>query len=803
MKLPEFRTAQDQTAASRSTSMASAFMTPQLRPMTERHKAAQHNLDIKARNPDQERELAISKYDASIAVAGAVGDIAKIGIAINEGDQKMAMSAASAEYTREMADFQADEIRNAEEVIDPETDTRRWEEFDTRYAEKSEATLARLRAQYKFSGKENEFNFNQKVLGADQTYTTNLASQANASKINRGAANYERAIADTAGTQAKIDLTNEAYKNLYITEQARDERVQGFRSQDIYTANKADVETTYDNTKLLGKIDEMENQSSLNAQKLTQTQRNEIISDARNQIKANNMFTVDSAYDSGGTSAAAKKIEQLNKAGPAGTGTEDMLRHKSMIGTLLQQLGQYTRLEKATQIEHKEQAGINLLGAQLNERNVTALATMVTNKDKTAINKTYAGTYAAMPDDVFYSDQRDQYVPSVNTKKIGFVLPAESQRVTSDLNNRTNSQKVLAAAAEISRTDKLHQNASRGKNGYKREDVAKAEYFLDAERKGIPLVGEGGEGAVKDWDKIRDNTVEHNKQLYAQSSNNLATDQDMVRRLSEENKYVDDIGFFDKISPDTPEESYAFNQRFSSLYHHYYKVTDGNAGVSERLAFRGATQHFGLTDRYGGDPVWEENSPESLMNDGKPNQWITQQFNDQLVELNKLRAQNRLAPLRRDESRLKHDKEQSWKIMTPLGDHVTDGVNRKNMVFLKANPDLVQEHDLNVDNDNIVQKMTPLSKTVAQQSIKLAPPTFGTIPNATPHEQNDANRNIWVKLSDEQKMEENMKYRAVEEQLDPLGFDGMSIQYFMNSNGYMRGDENDVYIGIPDATDRL
>ena len=69
MKLPEFRTAQDQTSASRSTSMSGAFMTPQLRPMTMQHKAAQHNVMAGQQSTQLAANAAMAKYGVGNAIA--------------------------------------------------------------------------------------------------------------------------------------------------------------------------------------------------------------------------------------------------------------------------------------------------------------------------------------------------------------------------------------------------------------------------------------------------------------------------------------------------------------------------------------------------------------------------------------------------------------------------------------------------------------------------------------------------------------------------------------------------------------
>ena len=68
MKLPEFRSSQDLTAGSRSTSMSGAFMTPQLRGQTERHVAAKYDTSIRSYNAEVEAESAMAKYGKSLAL---------------------------------------------------------------------------------------------------------------------------------------------------------------------------------------------------------------------------------------------------------------------------------------------------------------------------------------------------------------------------------------------------------------------------------------------------------------------------------------------------------------------------------------------------------------------------------------------------------------------------------------------------------------------------------------------------------------------------------------------------------------
>ena len=228
MKLPEFRTSQDQTAASRSTSMASAFMNPQLRPMTERHKAAQHNLNIRARNPDQERELAIAKYGTSIAVAGAVGELAQVVTKIDLSAQQMAMESANAEYGVRMGDFAAREVAMGGK-IDPNTNQQYHYGSAERYAEEREKVLAEIKEKHRFGDKRLVHKFSLGVMGFDNTNNDNMFTSGNKHTIEKGKADGYRAIYAAKDASKKIEIMNGMADAGFVTETKAVEENEKFR----------------------------------------------------------------------------------------------------------------------------------------------------------------------------------------------------------------------------------------------------------------------------------------------------------------------------------------------------------------------------------------------------------------------------------------------------------------------------------------------------------------------------------------------------------------------------------------------
>jgi hypothetical protein len=233
MKLPEFRRAEDQTYASRGTSMRGAFMSPQLRPMTVQHQAAQMNLNIKARNPEAEGKLALAKYAPTIALMKGAGELARVGIEIDQSMQTMESEAAAAEATRRLSDLTADEILYGRDVVDEATGTQRWERSEETYERARQDIINEVRAKYRFSSDRANMAFSNKVQGADYVNRQKLQENTYHQKIARGRGAYEYAQARAVDPRKKIELHKEALAGQLIDESTAMSRI-GEAEQELY-----------------------------------------------------------------------------------------------------------------------------------------------------------------------------------------------------------------------------------------------------------------------------------------------------------------------------------------------------------------------------------------------------------------------------------------------------------------------------------------------------------------------------------------------------------------------------------------
>ena len=168
MKLPEFRTSQDQTSASRSTSMSGAFMDPQIRPMTMAHKAAQHNVMAGQQSMEAASNAAMAKYGVGTAIAEGVGAMIEMHQKIDTANQTAAAESAKAKYSQHMSMFAAQEQLTGGQ-IDPDTNLPRHYGYAERYAAEKERITAEIRAENKFSQGDLVHKFGLSVNAADST----------------------------------------------------------------------------------------------------------------------------------------------------------------------------------------------------------------------------------------------------------------------------------------------------------------------------------------------------------------------------------------------------------------------------------------------------------------------------------------------------------------------------------------------------------------------------------------------------------------------------------------------------------
>jgi hypothetical protein len=216
-KLPEFRTSQDMTAASRSTSMQSAFMNPQLRPMTKQHVAAQHSLTAGQRDVEAEANLAMAKYATTDVLISAVQGAAEIYGKIDNASQTMAMEKAAAEYTQGVATLSSEEIMRGGE-IDPQTGLQRHFGSEDRYSTAREKLLNDVLARNKFTNKELVHNFNLKVQAADYTNIDSMRSSGNKHRIEKAYGDALVSLDKTKDPTAKKIIVDEMLANDLITE---------------------------------------------------------------------------------------------------------------------------------------------------------------------------------------------------------------------------------------------------------------------------------------------------------------------------------------------------------------------------------------------------------------------------------------------------------------------------------------------------------------------------------------------------------------------------------------------------------
>ena len=245
MKLPEFRRAEDQTYASRGTSMRGAFMTPQLRPQTQKHVAAQASLTAGMRDVDAERRAAMSENAVGIALADSVVKLAGVGLEIDNAFQTMNMEKAASEHSRRMTDFASQEMLRADET-DPETGRKRWESFDERYQEMEASLREELREEFRFQNRELEHKFSQKTNSTNYVNRDNLRATAHKGKIAESVAKYEESRRNTVDPAARNELDRNAYDLGLISAAERDKRIFETSMTGIFDDTRKAIETDQD-----------------------------------------------------------------------------------------------------------------------------------------------------------------------------------------------------------------------------------------------------------------------------------------------------------------------------------------------------------------------------------------------------------------------------------------------------------------------------------------------------------------------------------------------------------------------------
>ena len=375
MKLPEFRTAQDQTAASRSTSMASAFMTPQLRPMTERHKAAQHNLNIKARNPEEEQRLAIAKYAAPVALAGAVGELAQVVNKIDDSAQKMATEKAAAEYKYGMAEFSAQEMLRGNE-IDPETNQARHYGYEERYNAKKKELTATILENNRFSNAEYVHKFGLQVQGVDFVNTDNLRDSSQRHKIEKGKADYVSAINSTTSTAKKIELTDLAVEAGFITAAKGEENKYTYKVQGSFDTRSEIIDNDnsgLESRKLISDLKTDEGELSVggkeNANKLIQKAVEHL-----GLVYADNAFGEMSV--TGSTETLQRKLAEYSRMTPEQLGVDTLEEKDALIGVMETKFADAKRVIFKKSEESEKARRLNASFQKYNENNTFATVTL-------------------------------------------------------------------------------------------------------------------------------------------------------------------------------------------------------------------------------------------------------------------------------------------------------------------------------------------------------------------------------------------------------------------------------------------
>ena len=233
MKLPEFRSASDLTAASRSTDMSGAFIKPALQDKPMMLQAAKHNLNIRQYSAQDEQKAAVAKYAQTDALLSAGSQVLGILDKIDTGRQQMAAEAAAAEYTMKMANLTADETLNANQTIDPITGTKRWETSSQTYETAKSDLMAEMEKKYKINRKEFQHDLDIKIAAADHSNGKLLRTAQHKGMITQGFVDYQTAFDNTASVVGRKDLTKKAFENTYITAEAYTRRMEDLDHEQI------------------------------------------------------------------------------------------------------------------------------------------------------------------------------------------------------------------------------------------------------------------------------------------------------------------------------------------------------------------------------------------------------------------------------------------------------------------------------------------------------------------------------------------------------------------------------------------